>query len=69
MRAERTEELKNKLAATFSNKANWNKHIDIDGETYIYISCKNEIRQRIHQTGGDIAILVGCFAFGRFMWC
>lgn len=65
----KTNELKNKLETTFTNKANYNKHIQIDGETYIYISCRNEIRRVVHQNSGDIAVLVGCFTFGRFMWC
>jgi hypothetical protein len=50
-------ELKNRLETIFSNKANWNKHIDVDGNRYIYISAKNELRKEV--TNG--AILVGFF--------
>ena len=66
----KTNELKNKLAATFADKANHDKHITIDGDDYIYISCRNEIRRVInHENRTQEAVLVGCFAFGRFKWC
>lgn len=65
----KTNELRDKLVATFANKANHDKHITINGEDYIYISCRNEIRRVVHQAGEDVAVLVGCFAFGKFMWC
>lgn len=72
----KTDDLKNKLVATFTKRNNWNKHIEIDGETYIYISAKSEIRREVHQQSGTIASLVGYFTFvggenwmGNFMWC
>ncbi len=65
---EKTKELKEALVRMY-NKHEWNKHIEIDGEQYIYISCKNEFRRVVHQSGEDIAVLVGCMAFGQFMWC
>ena len=72
----KTDDLKNKLVATFTKRNNWNKRIEIDGETYIYISAKNEIRREVRQSSGTIAALVGCFMFvgseiwmGNFMWC
>ncbi len=63
---EKTKELKEALVRMY-NEHEWNKHIEIDGEKYIYISCKNEFRRVVHQPGEDIAVLVGCMAFGRFM--
>lgn len=65
----KTDELKNKLETTFSDKVNHDKHITIDGDEYIYISCRNEVRKTAHQTDYTIAVLIGCFAFGKFMWC
>lgn len=72
----KTNDLKKKLIATFSNRQNWNRLIEIDGEKFIYISAKNEIRREVKQPSGTVALLVGCFVFvgtdsplGNFMWC
>lgn len=58
-----TKELKNKLEKLFSKKSNWNKHIDVDGDRYIYISAKNELRKEV--TNG--AVLVGFFIGNSLM--
>lgn len=63
----KTNELKNALVEMFENKV-WNKLTLIDGDYYIYVSAKNEFRKLVHQPSGDIAALVGCMAFGRFVW-
>ncbi|MGN0686660.1 MAG: helix-turn-helix domain-containing protein [Oscillospiraceae bacterium] len=65
-RIRQTEELKEKLKETFSDKKNWNKHITIDGEDFIYISARNEIRY-VHSD--KEAPLIACFAFGEIIWC
>lgn len=56
-------ELKNRLETIFSNRANWNKLIDIDGNRYIYISAKNELRKEVI----DGAVLVGFFINDNLM--
>ncbi len=64
----KTEKLKESLVQIY-NTHEWDKHIKINGIQYIYISCKNEFRRVVHQPGEDIAVLVGCMAFGQFIWC
>lgn len=61
-------ELKNALTEMYNNKV-WNKHVEIEGENYIYISATNEFRRVIKQPSGQIAMLVGCMVQGNFMWC
>lgn len=61
--------IKKSLEAIGNNKAMWNKHIEISGETYIYNSAKNEFRQVVNQPGGTIARLVGCMVMGHFVKC
>lgn len=52
---EKNEELKDALVHLY-NKHEWNKYVKIDGEQYIYISCKNEFRRVVHQPGEDYYI-------------
>lgn len=71
----KTEELRQKLIETFSNRRNWNRRIEIDGEMYIYISAVNEIRREVKQSSETIAQLLACFAlfvgsgYDQIMWC
>lgn len=69
----KSNELREKLVATFADKKNWNRLIDIDGEKYIYISAVNEVRREVKQPSGTIATLVGCFTLvtdhNTFIWC
>lgn len=71
----KTDAMRDKLIAIFSNRRNWNRHIEIDGEIYIYVSANNEIRREIKQPSGTIAQLVACFSlfegtgYERLMWC
>lgn len=74
---EKTPELKRTLAETFSKRFNWNRFIEINGERFIYISARNEVRrEEKHYDGSTAAVLVGCFVFvgnetpiGNFFWC
>lgn len=66
----KTNELKKKLQETFSKRENWNKHITIDGTSYIYISATNELRYICkHTSGFDTANLLACFVGNLLIWC
>ena len=45
------------------------KIIEIKGEDYVYCSAKNEIRRIDQREGYEVALLVGCFVLGKFVWC
>lgn len=71
----KTEEIRQVLRDVFSNRRNWNRRIEIDGEMYIYISAVNEIRREVHQPSGTIAQLVAHFSlfegngYDKIVWC
>lgn len=67
---QKTKELNQKLQDVFSRRENWNKHIVIDGTTFIYISAANEIRYICkHSSGFETANLIACFVSAHVIWC
>lgn len=66
---EKTNGLRDALSKTFADRRNWNRRIEVAGEHYIYCSAKNEIRRIDQREGYEVALLVGCFVLGKFVWC
>lgn len=52
-----------------NNRKQWDRIIEINGDLFIYNSAKNEFRKVVKQPSGEILVLVGCMAFGRFVYC
>ena len=52
------ETVRNKLIEIAENKKLWNKNIEIDGETYIFVSSRNEFRKMVKQPSGEIGVVV-----------
>lgn len=44
----------------------WNKNVEIDGETYIFVSSRNEFRKIVSQPSGEIGTLVGLWICNSF---
>lgn len=65
----KTNGLRDALSKTFADRKNWNRRIEVAGECYVYCSAKNEIRRIDQQEGYEVALLVGCFVLGKFVWC
>lgn len=65
----KTPEYREELIALYNNRANWNKRININGHTFIYISATNEFRMEHNSNGKIHALLIACMTFDRFMWC
>ena len=64
----KTDNLKEKLIATFGDRRNWNKRIEIDGEVFCFVSANNEIRREVKQPSGTIFVQCAVMLFGNFVW-
>ena len=61
------ETIKNKFIEIANNKKMWNTNIEIDGETYIFISSRNEFRKIVKQQSGVIGVVVAVWVEGNLM--
>lgn len=59
--------LKDALKEIGNNKSFWNKHLEIEGNQYVYISAKNEFRKVVEQPSGTVEVIVGCMFLGDFL--
>ena len=61
--------LRDALGKTYAARRNWTRRIEEAGEHYSNCSAKTEIRRIDQREGYEVALLVGCFVLGKFVWC